>query len=149
MSKAFRMDLATNVMFPSVPIEALVLQALPLSLFCSLSSLVVLTFGARDLFIMGPPVHFMMFTGIPYLYTASQVAQLVKNQCRSHRRHGFDLWFRKIPWRRKWQPTPVFLPGKFHGQRNLVAIVSGVTESDMISTYACIHVHTRTLTSVH
>ena len=26
-------------------------------------------------------------------------------------------WVRKIPWRRKWQPTPVFLPGKFHGQR--------------------------------
>jgi len=26
----------------------------------------------------------------------------------------------RFPWRRKWQPTPVFLPGKFHGQRNLV-----------------------------
>ena len=26
---------------------------------------------------------------------------------------------RKIPWRRKWQPTPVFLPGEFHGQRSL------------------------------
>ena len=35
------------------------------------------------------------------------------------RRHGFDPWVRKIPWRKKWQPTPVFLPGKFHGQRNL------------------------------
>ena len=33
---------------------------------------------------------------------------------------GFDPWVRKIPWRRKWQPTPVFLPGKSHGQRNLV-----------------------------
>ena len=31
----------------------------------------------------------------------------------------FDPWVRKIPWRRKWQPTPVFLPGKSHGQRNL------------------------------
>ena len=31
----------------------------------------------------------------------------------------FDPWVRKISWRRKWQPTPVFLPGKFHGQRNL------------------------------
>ena len=29
-------------------------------------------------------------------------------------------WAGKIPWRRKWQPTPVFLPGGFHGQRNLV-----------------------------
>ena len=34
-------------------------------------------------------------------------------------RHRFDSWVRKMPWRRKWQPTPVFLPGKSHGQRNL------------------------------
>ena len=32
----------------------------------------------------------------------------------------FDPWVRKIPWRRKWQPTPVFLPGESHGQRSLV-----------------------------
>ena len=31
-----------------------------------------------------------------------------------------DPWVEKIPWRRKWQPTPVFLPGKSHGQRSLV-----------------------------
>ena len=37
-----------------------------------------------------------------------------------HRRHRFNSWIRKIPWRRKWQPTPVFLPGKFHGQWDLV-----------------------------
>ena len=30
-----------------------------------------------------------------------------------------DLWVGKTPWSRKWQPTPVFLPGKFHGQRSL------------------------------
>ena len=35
-------------------------------------------------------------------------------------RHRFNPWVWKIPWRRKWQPTPVFLPGKFHEQRNLV-----------------------------
>ena len=29
----------------------------------------------------------------------------------------FNPWVRKIPWRRKWQPTPVFLPGKSHGQK--------------------------------
>ena len=40
-------------------------------------------------------------------------------QCRRPKRHGFNLWVRKIPWRRKWQCTPVFLPGKFHGQRSL------------------------------
>ena len=38
-------------------------------------------------------------------------------QCR---RCGFNPWVGKIPWRRKWQPTPVFLPGKVHGQRSLV-----------------------------
>ena len=32
---------------------------------------------------------------------------------------GFYPWVGKIPWRRKWQPTPVFLPGKSHGQRRL------------------------------
>jgi len=37
-------------------------------------------------------------------------------QCR---RCGFDFWVRKIPLRRKWQPTPVFLPGKCNGQRSL------------------------------
>ena len=35
-------------------------------------------------------------------------------------RHGFNPWAVKIPWRRKWQPTPVFLPGKSYGQRSLV-----------------------------
>ena len=33
---------------------------------------------------------------------------------------GFYPWVRKIPWRRKWQPTPVFLPGESHGRRSLV-----------------------------
>ena len=37
------------------------------------------------------------------------------SQCRRHRRHRFDPWVRKIPWRRKGQPTAVFLPGKSHG----------------------------------
>ena len=35
-------------------------------------------------------------------------------------RPRFDPWVGKIPWRRKWQPTPVFLPGEFHGQWSLV-----------------------------
>ena len=40
-------------------------------------------------------------------------------QRRRRKRCKFHPWIRKIPWRRKWQPTPVFLPGKSHGQRNL------------------------------
>ena len=39
------------------------------------------------------------------------------SQCRRHR---FNPWVRKIPWRRAWQPTPVFLPGESHEQRSLV-----------------------------
>ena len=41
-------------------------------------------------------------------------------QCRSHKRHGSDSWVGKIPYRRAWRPTPVFLPGESHGQRSLV-----------------------------
>ena len=33
-----------------------------------------------------------------------------------YRKHWFNPWVRKIPWRRNWQPTPVFLPGESHGQ---------------------------------
>ena len=47
-------------------------------------------------------------------------------QCRKHR---FDPWAGMILWRRKWQPTPVLLPGKFHGQRSLAGTVHGVTNS--------------------
>ena len=44
---------------------------------------------------------------------------------------GFNLWVGKIPWRRKWQPTPVFLTGESHGQRTLVGYSpQGRKESD-------------------
>ena len=47
-------------------------------------------------------------------------------------RPGFDPWVGKIPWRRKWQSTPVLLPGKSHGQRSLVGYSPwGRKESDM------------------
>jgi len=41
-------------------------------------------------------------------------------QCRRLKRLVFDYWMEKIPWRRAWLPTPVFLPGEFHGQRSMV-----------------------------
>ena len=40
------------------------------------------------------------------------------------KRLGFEPWVGKIPWRRKWQPTPVFLPEKFHGQRSVAGYSS-------------------------
>ena len=57
-----------------------------------------------------------------------------------YRRPGFDPWIRKIPWRRKWQPTPVFLPGESHGQRKLVGYSRwGCKESD--TTKQLTHTH--------
>ena len=46
----------------------------------------------------------------------------------------FNPWVRKSPFRREWQPTPVFLPGEFHGQRSLVGCSPwGHKESDTLS----------------
>ena len=47
------------------------------------------------------------------------------------RKLEFNPWVGTIPWRRKWQPTPVFLPGESHGQRSLGATVHRVVESDI------------------
>ena len=60
---------------------------------------------------------------------ASLVTQMVKI-CQQCRRRGFDLWVGKVPWRREWLPTPVFLPGEFHGQRSLAVFLRGRKELD-------------------
>ena len=53
-----------------------------------------------------------------------------ESACRC-RRHEFDPWVRKIPWRKEWLPTSVFLPGEFHGQRSLASYSPwGHKESD-------------------
>ena len=71
--------------------------------------------------------------GLYPLLWASQVAPVVKKptcHCKRHKRHGSDPWVRKIPWRREWQPTPVFLAGESHGQRSLAGSSSwGCKES--------------------
>ena len=41
-------------------------------------------------------------------------------QCRRYTQCGFEPWVGKIPWSKKWQPTPILLPEKFHGQRSLL-----------------------------
>ena len=69
-------------------------------------------------------------------------------QCRECKRHGCDPWVGKIPWRRKWQLTPVFLPGEFHGQSSLAGYSPrGRKESDKtegLSTHTHTHTHTHT-----
>ena len=57
-------------------------------------------------------------------------------------RPGFDPWVGKIPWRRKWKPTPVFLPGKSHGLRILVGYSPwGHKESDTSERLHSVYIH--------
>ena len=60
-------------------------------------------------------------------------------------RDRFDPWVGKIPWTRKWQPTPtpVFLPGKFHGQRSLAHVVpkSQTKLSNYTAIYMCVYMY--------
>ena len=72
------------------------------------------------------------------------------------RRPGCDPWVGKSPWRRKWHPTPVFLPGKSHGQRGLAGYTPwGHKESDMSEQlnnnkkYIYTHTHTHTHTHIY
>ena len=70
--------------------------------------------------------------GYPLQYSwVSLVAQLVKNPL-AMRGTGVDPWVGKIPWRREWLPTLLFLNGEFHGQWGLAGYSSwGHKESDM------------------
>ena len=52
-----------------------------------------------------------------------------ESACLQCGRPRFNLWFRKTLWRREWQPTSVFLPGEFHGQKSLWAKVHGLGKS--------------------
>ena len=78
----------------------------------------------------GLSVHLHVYKWpISFLYMAEQYSILElprwcsakESTCQYGRckRCGFDLWVRKISWRMKWQPVPVFLPGKSHRQRRL------------------------------
>ena len=77
--------------------------------------------------------HMMSFPG----GTVVKNPPAMQVRCKSHR---FDPWVGKIPWRRAWQPTPVFLPGESHGQRSLVGYSAwSCKESD--TTEATDHTH--------
>ena len=56
-----------------------------------------------------------------------------------HKRCGFDHWVWKIPWRRKWQPYPVFLPGESRGQRSLMGYSPRIAKELAVTE----HAHTR------
>jgi len=58
------------------------------------------------------------FKGLPRWHSGEESTCQFR-KCRRPQRHRFDPSVGKIPCRKKWQTTPVFLPGKFHGQRSL------------------------------
>ena len=86
-----------------------------------------------------------------YFIRASLVVQWQRIclQCRRCRRHGFNPWVRKIPWKRKWPSIPVFLLEKSHGQGNLWAIVHSVVKSQTKLTLSLSLTHTHTHTHTH
>ena len=96
------------------------------------------------------PMEFTLWWGeqttnkINKLYIVSEVfprwrsGQEAVCQCRRRKRLGLDPWVEKIPNRRKYQPTPVFLSGKFHGRGARRATVHGVTKS-WTGLSVCIH----------
>ena len=70
-------------------------------------------------------LHIIINPGLPWWLRWYRICL----QCRKPR---FDPWIGKIPWRREWQPIPVFLPGQFQGQRSLVGYsLWSCKESDM------------------
>ena len=71
-------------------------------------------------------IRYQVILGLPWWLRGYSV-------CLECGRPGFDPWVGKIPWRRKWHPTPVFLPGESHGGRSLVGYSPwGHKESDTI-----------------
>ena len=78
-------------------------------------------------------LSFAAFNPVCHYVRASQVALVVKNPPANagDKRCGFDPWVGKIPWRRSWQPTAVFLPGESYGPRSLLGYSPwGHKESD-------------------
>ena len=64
-------------------------------------------------------------------------------QCRRCKRLRLDPWVRKIPWRRKWQATPTFLPGESHEQRSLVSYNPQGRKESNTTEYTHTHTHTQ------
>ena len=72
-------------------------------------------------------------------------------QCRRRKRCRFDPWVSKVPWRRPWQPTPVFLPEESHGQGTLAGYSPRGSQRvghDWATEYTHTHTHTQLLTKV-
>ena len=66
------------------------------------------------------------------------------SHCGRCRRRECDRWVRKTPWGRAWQPTPVFLPGRPHGQRSLGGYSPRGHRDIQLSVYVCMNTYTHT-----
>ena len=77
--------------------------------------------------------YFMDYLGFPR-WLSRKVSTC---QYRRHRRRGFETWLQKIPWRRKWESTPIFLLGESHGQRSLGGLHRGLHRAG--HDWACMH----------
>ena len=91
-------------------VSSLLEMTISLSLFFFIFSLFL--FGVQ------PILNFFFYIGVQPImgFPGGTSGKEVTCRCK---RHGSDPWVGKIPWRRAWQPTPVFLPGESHGQRSL------------------------------
>ena len=82
-----------------------------------------------------------------HTHTHTRMAQTIKETFLQCKRPEFDPWVGKIPWRKEWISTPVFLPAEFHGQRSLV-VYSPWDHKDSDMTDWLQHIHTLTHTYI-
>ena len=83
-------------------------------------------------------MEIIIFTVYTMGFSIDPAGTEAARQCRRCKRHGFNPWVQKIPWRMKWQLTSVFLLGKVYGQRRLVGYSPRVTKSQ---TWLSAHAH--------
>ena len=113
------------------------------TLYCSdrtqLGSVSLPTFGCFHHFFTLTALSLLispsLFGRSPFSFPAFEIPQWLSGkqstlQCGSHRRLRFDPWIRKIPWRRKWQSTPVFCLRNPMDRGAWWAVVHGVTKSE-------------------
>ena len=94
--------------------------------------------------------------GVPFYrsFPGGTIGKESTCQHRGCRRCGFNPWIGKIPWRRAWQPTPIFLPGESHGERSLAGYSQwdckewDTTEAILICWYSVYILDTKTLSDI-
>ena len=82
----------------------------------------------------------------PYTSRGFPGGSVVKNPPAKCRRCGLHPWVGNIPWSKKWQPTPVFVPGKFHRHRSLADYSPWGRKESERNTHTHTHTHTHTRT---